>query len=170
MDVEQICAWLEQFPGVMVEITGGEPLLQKAVYPLMEKLLAQGRQVLLETGGSLSIMEVPNKVGVILDVKCPGSGMAKQNEPANIQLLRQRQAAKSQDEVKFVLSSEQDVIWANQFVQEHNLTELVPVLFSPVAERLSPTRLAELMLQQQLPIRLQLQLHTQIWPGVDRGA
>lgn len=169
MSAAEACAELEQYPGIMAEITGGEPLLQAAVYPLMDALLAQGREVLLETGGSLSIARVPVSVGVILDLKCPDSGMMAHNDWSNIGLLRQRKAAGSRDELKFVLCSEEDAAWAAQVVREHRLTALLPVLFSPVIDRLAPARLADFLLREQLPVRLQLQLHTQIWPGISRG-
>jgi 7-carboxy-7-deazaguanine synthase len=169
MSAAEVSAWLEDFPGMMTEITGGEPLLQEAVYPLMNALLAQGREVLLETGGSLSIARVPAAVGVILDIKCPDSGMMAHNDWGNIEVLRQRKAAGSRDELKFVLSSAEDAAWAAQVVREHSLTELLPVLFSPVVDLLPPARLADFILREQLPVRLQLQLHTQIWPGVSRG-
>lgn len=169
MSIAQVCAWLADFPGVMAEITGGEPLLQEAVYPLLHRLAADGREVLLETGGSLSIERVPAEVGIILDVKTPDSGMSEQNHWPNLALLAQRQQAGSRDEVKFVLCSPEDAAWAVNIVRQYKLTELVPVLFSPVVDRLSPALLAELMLQEQLPVRLQLQLHTQIWPDARRG-
>jgi len=169
MSLDEIHAWLEQYPGVMVEITGGEPLLQPAVLPLMEQLLGRGRQVLLETGGSLSIKGVPDRVGVIMDLKCPGSGMEHGNEPDNLDLLRTRAGRGSRDEIKFVLSSIEDFNWAAETVRNHGLTDLVPVLFSPVTSRLNPAELAQLILKEQLPVRLQLQLHTRLWPDRQRG-
>ncbi|RWX49564.1 7-carboxy-7-deazaguanine synthase [Candidatus Electrothrix communis] len=169
MSIGQVFAWLEDFPGTLVEITGGEPLLQETVYPLLQKLTASGREVLLETGGSLSIERVPVEVGIILDVKAPDSGMTEQNHWPNLALLEQRQQAGSHDEVKFVLCSPEDVAWAVDIVRQHKLTELVPVIFSPVIGHLPPSLLADLVLQKQLPIRLQLQLHTQIWPDAPRG-
>ena len=169
MSVAEICAWLDQYPVMMTEITGGEPLLQEAVYPLLDRLLAQGREVLLETGGSVSIAKVPTAVRTILDIKCPDSGMAAKNDWDNIALLRQRRADGSHDEVKFVLSSEEDAAWAVQVIRQHELTQLALVLFSPVLESLTPQRLAEFLLQEQLPVRLQLQLHRQIWPDAERG-
>jgi 7-carboxy-7-deazaguanine synthase len=165
----EVCSWLERYPGVLAEITGGEPLLQEAVYPLMDALLAQGREVLIETSGSLSIAQVPAAAGVILDIKCPDSGMEERNDWGNIELLRQRKAAGSRDEIKFVLSSEEDAAWAVRIVRQHELNALAPVLFSPVIGKAAPQRLAELILQERLPVRLQLQLHTQIWPGAQRG-
>ncbi len=169
MSIGQVCAWLEDFPGALVEVTGGEPLLQEEVYPLLQKLIASGREILLETSGSLSIERVPVEVGIILDVKAPDSGMTEQNHWPNLALLEQRQQAGSRDEVKFVLCSPEDVAWAVDIVRQHKLAELVPVLFSPVIGQLPPGLLAELILQEQLPIRLQLQLHTQIWPDALRG-
>ncbi|MCI5193500.1 MAG: radical SAM protein [Candidatus Electrothrix sp. AU1_5] len=182
MDLEQVSAWLKDFPGVMMEITGGEPLLQEAVYPLLQELVTEGREVLLETGGSLPIERVPTAVGIILDLKTPDSGMANQNHWHNFAVLEQRQQQRQEqgqeqdqagsenpDEVKFVLCSPEDVAWAVDIVRQYRLTELVPVLFSPVIDRLSPALLADLLLQEQLPIRLQLQLHTQIWPDISRG-
>lgn len=170
MNVDQILAWLEDFPGVMVEITGGEPLLQETVYSLIEQLVSSGREVLLETNGSLSIERVPAEVGVILDLKCPGSGMEDQNEWLNLEMLKNRLKKGSRDEIKFVLSSDRDFTWASRVVKKHRLTGLVPVLFSPVINLLAPDRLAHLILEEQLPVRLQLQLHSQIWPDITRGA
>ena len=169
MSIKQVLARLEDFPGVMVEITGGEPLLQEAVYPLMEQLTADGREVLLETGGSLSIERIPIEVRVILDIKTPDSGMTERNHRPNLALLEKRRQAGSRDEIKFVLCSPEDVAWAADLVRHHKLTEMVPVLFSPVIDRLPPALLADLILQEQLPIRLQLQLHTLIWPNIPRG-
>ena len=169
MNVEQLVAWLEEFPRVMVEITGGEPLLQETVYSLMEQLVGNGREVLLETSGSLSIERVPAEVGVILDLKCPGSGMENHNEWLNLEILKTRRETGSRDEIKFVLSSDRDFTWASRIVKKHRLTGLVPVLFSPVIHLLAPELLARLILEEQLPVRLQLQLHTQIWPDIKRG-
>ncbi|MCI5211837.1 MAG: hypothetical protein D3910_24355, partial [Candidatus Electrothrix sp. ATG2] len=147
----------------------GAPLLQEAVYPLLEQVSAAEREVLLETGGSLSIARLPTEVGVVLDVKAPDSGMADRNHWPNLALLEQRRLAGSRDEVKFVLCSPEDVAWAVEIVRQYKLTELVPVIFSPVIDRLSPALLADLILKEQLPIRLQLQLHAQVWPDVRRG-
>lgn len=169
MTVGQISAWLQKYPDSMVEITGGEPLLQEAVYPLMEQLLAAGHQVLLETNGSLSIEQVPPEVRVILDLKCPGSGMEANNEWPNLEHLKTRRRLGSQDEIKFVLTSVRDFTWASRVVKERRLADLVPVLFSPVINLLPAQLLARMILEDQLPVRLQLQLHTQIWPNINRG-
>ncbi len=169
MSLGEIMEWLEEYPGVMVEVTGGEPLLQEAVYPLLDTLSATGRKILLETGGSLGIEQVPVEVGVILDVKCPGSGMAEKNRWQNLEILKERQGLGSRDEVKFVLASEEDFFWAAEIVRERELIPLLPILFSPVTDSLTPERLAALILQERLLVRLQLQLHTQVWPGRKRG-
>jgi len=152
-----------RYPKALVEITGGEPLLQDGVYPLMEALLAEGRTVLLETNGSLSLARVPLGVVKILDLKCPDSGMAGQMDLANLDLLDPR------DEIKFVLSSRPDYDWARAMLAEHRLAEKAKVILSPVIDRLAPSLLAEWLLADALPARLQLQLHTLLWPGLKRG-
>jgi 7-carboxy-7-deazaguanine synthase len=169
MSVPEILVWIEQTPGMMVEITGGEPLLQAGVYPLMHALIEAGRPVLLETNGSLPLDRVPDQVGIIMDIKCPDSGMAARNLADNREVLRKRQERGCQDEIKFVLSSEADFHWARQMVEKEHLTRSVPVLFSPVRPLLDPAVLARLILEHRLPVRLQLQLHTLLWPKKTRG-
>ena len=141
----------------LVEVTGGEPLLQPAVLPLMERLADAGYEVLLETGGGLDISGVDPRVHRIVDVKCPGSGESEANRWENLALLTHR------DEVKFVLAGEEDYRWATAVVEERGLAEVCPVLFSPVAGELEPARLAEWMLRDRLPVRFQLQLHKLLW-------
>ena len=165
----EILAWADEHPGTMVEFTGGEPLLQKEVYPLIDKLLGQGRTVLVETNGSFSIDQIPHAANIILDIKCPDSNMDSSMNWDNIDQLCKRANQGSHDEVKFVLSSEQDFIWAKKIVQKHELDKAVTVLFSPVEGSLEPQKLAELILQYNLPVRLQLQLHRILWPEHDRG-
>lgn len=169
MALADLLAWVEQYPGVLVEITGGEPLLQAGVFSLMLALVAGGRQVLLETNGSLALDRVPDQVGIIMDIKCPGSGMAAHNLGDNLNLLRERSRRQCRDEVKFVLSSEDDFHWARQLVERERLDRFVPVLFSPVRALLAPSRLAQLILDSRLKVRLQLQLHTLLWPEQTRG-
>ena len=164
-----ILAWIERTPGVMVEITGGEPLLQAGILPLLHALIDAGRPVLLETNGSLPLGGVPDQVGIIMDIKCPDSGMAAHNLPENLILLRERSQRGCQDEIKLVLSSEADFHWARQMVEENRLPSAVPVLFSPVRPLLDPAALARLILEYRLPVRLQLQLHTLLWPDRARG-
>ncbi len=166
----EICKWLERYPGVMVELTGGEPLLQEGIYPLLDALLDQGRTVLLETNGSLGIERVPAGVSVILDIKCPDSGMHERTNWRNIALLAARNRKDIRDEIKFVLSSVRDFEWARAVIDRYELDRLAPLLFSPVRESLAATTLAGLILEHRLPVRLQLQLHRLIWPDRDRGA
>ncbi len=161
--IAALLAEAARHPNALIEITGGEPLLQEAVYPLMEALLAAGRTVLLETNGSLSIERVPREVVKILDLKCPDSGMAEKMDLSNLALLAPH------DEIKFVLSSRSDYDWARTMMAEHRLAEKAKLILSPVIGRLAPALLAEWLMADALPARLQLQLHTLLWPGMQRG-
>lgn len=169
MSLGEIIAWTRQAPGVMVEITGGEPLRQSAVYGLMRELLMDDRCVLLETNGSLPLCAVPDAVHVIMDVKCPDSGMAAHHLADNIEVLRERQRRGCHDELKFVLSSETDFHFARDMVLSQRLDTLLPVLFSPVRDCIDAVQLAQLLLDHRLNVRLQLQLHSLLWPGQMRG-
>nr|WP_321467659.1 radical SAM protein [uncultured Desulfobulbus sp.] len=171
MEYASIMDRINQDPGTMVEITGGEPLCQIGVYPLMQELLLQERVVLLETNGSLPICAVPDGVHIIMDIKCPDSGMSEHNLGENLQVLGERRQRGCRDEIKFVLSSPGDFHWAKNMVEQHRLDRLLPVLFSPVTDRLAPLELANLLLEHRLNVnvRLQLQLHTLLWPHQNRG-
>lgn len=146
-----------------VEITGGEPLVQRAAIPLMERLLELGHEVLLETSGSRSIAEVPPAVHVILDFKAPDSGEARANLWSNVALLRPHH------EVKLVLASRADYEWARDVLREHRLNERCVVLLSPVWGALDPRQLVEWMLADRLPARFNLQVHKVVWPPDERG-
>ena len=154
---------LEKYPGVLVEITGGEPLQQKGIYPLFEQLLAAGRSILLETNGSISLENVPEDVVKIMDMKCPGSGMHEKMNFDNFDFMYPK------DEIKFVISSREDYSWAAQLVRSYDLHKKSTVTFSPVISRLPPDKLAEWILDDRLPVRIRLQLHTIIWPGKTKG-
>ena len=167
--ISDILSWVSNYPNVLTEITGGEPLLQDNIYPLTEQLIARGHKVLIETNGTLSLEHVPAQASVIMDIKCPESGMDDKVHEPNIEMLAQRREQSSRDEIKFVLSSVQDFHWARNYVREYKLNELVPVLFSPVTGLFEPKLLAELLLTHQVPVRLQLQLHTSLWPNENRG-
>lgn len=169
MPREDVLAWVGRYPGLPVEITGGEPLQQPGVYPLIRALIEENRQVLLETNGSLPLDAVPDAVHIIMDIKCPDSGMAARNLPENIDLLRERSRRQCRDEIKFVLSSLADFHWARALVERERLDQWLPVLFSPVRPLLDPQTLAQLLLEHRLKVRLQLQLHTLLWPGQTRG-
>lgn len=163
MAVGQVLREVERFECRLVEITGGEPLLQRDVLPLMERLLARGRHVMLETGGSLDIRSVPEGVLRIIDVKCPGSGESERNRWENLDDLREG------DELKFVLADRADYLWASEQIRARSLAGLCPLLFSPVHGELDAAELAGWVLADGLPVRVQLQLHKIIWPGVLRG-
>jgi 7-carboxy-7-deazaguanine synthase len=164
MTVDDVAEKVGGFACDLVELTGGEPLLQKDVYPLMERLLDAGRTVMVETGGHLSIEKVPAAVIRIVDVKCPGSGESARNHWDNLRLLN------AHDEVKFVIRDRPDYEFAREVVLRH---ELVPrtaaVLFSPVHGVLAPKDLAEWILADRLGVRLQLQTHKYIWGADVRG-
>ncbi len=148
----------------LVEVTGGEPLLQEAVYPLMAGLVAGGHRVLLETGGHRSTARVPEAVVTILDVKCPGSGEAARMDWGNLDRLRPH------DEVKFVVQDRADYEYARGIVREHDLAaRAAAVHFSPVHGMLPPSQLAEWVLVDRLPVRVQLQVHKVIWAPGTRG-
>ena len=153
----------QKYPGALVEITGGEPLLQKGVYPLMTELLNAGHKVLLETNGSINMAKVPKGVIKIVDLKCPDSGMDDQMDLANLALLAPH------DEVKFVLSSRSDYEWAKEMISDHELTQKAQLIMSPVVNKLKAPDLAKWILADRLSVRLQLQLHTHIWPETNRG-
>jgi len=169
LTVAEILNRLDEYPEVMVELTGGEPLLQGPVYPLMDRLLERGRTILLETNGSLSIDHVSPQVSVILDIKCPGSDMHDRMNWDNVPILKQRRKKGARDEIKFVLTSRQDFGWAAAIIEKHELSKVSPILFSPVSESLKPAVLADLILQYRLPVTMQLQLHKIIWPEQNRG-
>lgn len=148
---------VDSFSLPLVEVTGGEPLMQEDVYPLMDALLEKGYKVMLETGGALPIDKVPEKVIKILDIKCPGSGEDKKNHLGNLKFLAPH------DEVKFVLLDRADYEWSRDLLQKCNLPSSVQVLFSPVYDKLNLKDLSEWILADRLPVRLQTQLHKVIW-------
>jgi 7-carboxy-7-deazaguanine synthase len=156
---EEVLARVAAFGCPLVEVTGGEPLLQPGALPLLGALCDAGYEVLLETSGAVDIAPVDPRVRRIVDVKCPGSGEADRNLAANLDVLR------STDELKLVLADEGDYRWARELVVERELHRRCPVHFSPVAGALSPATLAEWILRDRLPVRLQLQLHKLLWGG-----
>lgn len=147
-----------------VLVTGGEPLLQPAVLPFMARLCDEGLTVLLETGGSLDISSVDERVHRIVDVKCPGSGAADRNHWPNLALLGPR------DEVKFVVADRADYEWAREVIERERPHERgATLLVSPVhGDAALPGRIAEWMVEDRLPARLQLQMHKVLWPPEER--
>lgn len=164
MGFDAIFERLDAFPPCdLVEITGGEPLLQPAVPLLMAELLERGLTVMLETGGSLDLSEVPREVIKIVDIKAPGSGEVEANLWSNLELLAPH------DELKFVLRDRADYAWALEQIRERGLGEPQTLLFSPVFGELAPVELAGWMLEDGVNARLQLQMHKHIWAPDARG-
>jgi 7-carboxy-7-deazaguanine synthase len=184
MSVQQVMARVDELAGKrvesgagaavtapLVELTGGEPLLQEEIYPLAKKLLAAGYTVMIETSGERDISRLPTEVNKIVDVKCPDSGEADTFEMRNLEALS------ANDEVKFVLSTRRDYEFARDFTVQHRLAERVrQVLFSPVFDDpegkwqgLEPRQLVEWILADGLPVRLGLQLHKFVWHPSTKG-
>jgi 7-carboxy-7-deazaguanine synthase len=162
--VEDVIAEVEGHRCALVEVTGGEPLLQDDVYPLMTTLMERGHTVMLETGGHRSIARVPEAVVKIVDVKCPGSGEAGKTHWANLQALAPH------DEVKFVIADRADYEYARDVMARYDLaSRAAAVHMSPAHGVLEPRLLSEWILEDHLPVRLQLQIHKFIWPADTRG-
>jgi 7-carboxy-7-deazaguanine synthase len=147
----------------LVEITGGEPLLQREVYSLIEKLAEIGCKVLVETNGSQSIKEIDSRAVVILDIKTPGSGMSEKMALSNLDIVKQT------DEVKFVITDGADYEWAKELIYEYNLLDKCRILFSPAYGLLYPEDLARWMIADRLQARLNLQLQKYIFGPERRG-
>lgn len=163
MSLAEVVAEVERYGCPLVELTGGEPLLQPGARPLLTLLADRGYQVLLETGGGLTLAGIDPRVHRIVDVKCPASGEAANNHFENLDLLGPR------DELKFVLACEEDYLWARELLAARGLAERVPVHFSPVWGSLDPQMLATWVLRDRLPVRVQLQLHKLLWGAEARG-
>ena len=157
MTLDQILERVASYGTRYVTVTGGEPLAQKQCITLLKRLCDAGYSVSLETGGSLDTSHVDSRVSIILDIKTPGSGEMQKNLWGNLQHL------KPSDEVKFVLCGREDYVWAKQVLVERGIVEKCTVLFSPVYSQLNPTELAEWVLQDHLPVRMQVQLHKILW-------
>lgn len=157
MEVADIVGRVGQFPTRHVTVTGGEPLAQKGCGELLQRLCDAGLDVSLETSGALDIAGVDARVARIVDVKTPGSGEMERNHWPNLSVLSPR------DEVKFVLTGEADYLWARSLLREHAIASRCPVLFSPAWGQLEPALLAEWILRDGLPVRLQVQLHKVLW-------
>ena len=164
VSVDDVVSRVKAYGCPVVEITGGEPLLQREVYPLMQRLLDEGLTVMVETGGHLDISGVPEGVVKVMDVKCPGSGESHRVDWSNLDRLR------PSDEVKFVIKDRADYEFARAVVTKHDLeARTAAVLFSPVHGVMDPRELAEWILADRLAVRLQLQAHKYIWDPATRG-
>ncbi|MEP6932354.1 MAG: 7-carboxy-7-deazaguanine synthase QueE [Nitrospirota bacterium] len=161
--IDEALAKVHTYGCRLVEVTGGEPLAQPDSLPLLAKLCDVGYTVLLETSGAIDIAPIDPRVHIILDVKCPGSGMTDRMHWPNLSQL----AAK--DEAKFVLADRADYDWAHEILARHDLASRCTVLFSPVFDTLDIRELAEWILADRLPVRFQLQMHKHIWTPDMRG-
>jgi 7-carboxy-7-deazaguanine synthase len=151
------------YPCRLVLLTGGEPLAQPAAFPFVTRLADEGWQVLVETSGHVPLDPLDERAVAIVDVKAPGSGETHRMHWPNLDRLR------AKDEAKFVIADRRDYEWARALVRERGLAQRCAVLFSPVHGRLDPGGLARWILDDGLPVRLQVQLHKYLWPGVERG-
>ncbi len=163
LSVDALLAQVAQYGCRLVEVTGGEPLAQPESLPLIARLCDEGYTVLLETSGAIDIEPVDRRAHIILDVKCPGSGMTDRMHWPNLDQLT------AKDEAKYVLASRADYDWAREMVARYRLADRCTVLFSPVFGSLDPRQLAEWILADRLPVRFQLQLHKYIWAPDMRG-
>ena len=163
MSTDAIIAQVKGFQCPLVEVTGGEPLSQPLAFGLITRLCDEAFEVLVETSGAIDVTPVDDRAHVILDIKCPGSGMADHMHWANVDALSEK------DEAKFVIKDRQDYEWALDVVKRFRLTDRCPVLFSPVLDQLKLQSLAEWILNDRLPVRFQVQLHKYIWDPQMRG-
>ena len=161
--IDEVVAKVHSYGCCLVEVTGGEPLAQAESFPFMIRLCDASYTVLLETSGTVDIAPVDPRVHVILDVKCPGSGMTDRMHWPNLSKL------KAKDEVKFVLADRADYDWAREILARYDLATRCSVLFSPVFGSLDVRQLAEWILADRLPVRFQLQIHKYIWAPDMRG-
>jgi 7-carboxy-7-deazaguanine synthase len=170
MTVDEVMAKVRGLAGAdgaripLVELTGGEPMLQPDIYPLIERLLAESYTVLIETSGERYVGELPRQVVKVMDIKCPGSGEGGTLNEKNLEVLDRK------DEIKFVIADEGDYLWAREFTRQCRLGEIVDtVIFSPVHGELDPKALSEWILRDGLRVRLGLQLHKFIWGPEVKG-
>ncbi len=161
--LDQIVAEVTQFGCHLVELTGGEPLLQKESFALVDKLIEAGFKVLVETSGSIPLDKLNSEAIKIMDIKCPGSGMAHKNHWPNLGYLTPK------DEVKFVLADRADYDWAVDILRKYRLDRKAAVLFSTVFGKLESVKVVEWIIQDKLPVRFQLQMHKYIWHPETKG-
>ena len=163
MEITHIMSEIKQWDCNLVEVTGGEPLFQEECIDLLNELVNSKYEVMLETGGSLSIADVPKKVIKILDFKCPSSGMEKKNLWSIVGDLQ------AHDEVKFVIGNREDFDWAKDRISEYSLDKICTLLFSPTFGKIDPQQIVEWILADNLPVRMQMQMHKMIWNSEEKG-
>ena len=163
IEIPEIMAKIKQWNCNLVEVTGGEPLFQDECIDLLNELTTQNYEVLLETGGSLSISDVPIEIVRIVDFKCPSSGMEKKNLWSIVNDLQPH------DEVKFVIGDREDFDWAKEMLNKYSLNEKCSILFSPTFGKIDPSLIVEWILEGDIPVRMQLQMHKLIWESERKG-
>ncbi len=163
MTIDEIISEVKKYDCKLVEITGGEPLVQENVNSLMTKLCDDGFKVMIETGGSLTVMNIDKRVKIIMDLKTPSSGMMDKNMYENINFL------KKNDEIKFVIGSRDDYNWSKDIIKKYDLINRFNVLFSPVFDVIQNIELAKWILEDRLNVRFQIQLHKYIWHPETKG-
>lgn len=163
MSIDYIIEKVQKYDCKLVEVTGGEPLVQKESLDLLKRLCDEGYDVMLETGGSMPIKDVDKRVMIILDLKCSSSKMMKKNLFENIDYI------KSTDEIKFVIGMREDYDWAKEIMSKYNLTKKCVVLLSVVFGELEPVQLVNWILEDKLNVRYQLQMHKYIWHPATKG-
>lgn len=161
--LDEILTEVRAFGCPVMEVTGGEPLLQPGVYPLLTALADEYPTVMIETSGAVSMEKIDPRVIRIMDLKCPGSGEVDRNYWPNVDLLR------ATDEVKFVIADRTDYEWTRDVIRRHRLIERCPVLLNPVFDRLRPLDLTEWVIEDRLDVRIGMQLHKLIWTPLTRG-
>ena len=163
IEIPEIMAKIKQWNCNLVEVTGGEPLFQDECIDLLNELTSQNYEVLLETGGSLSISDVPIEIVRIVDFKCPSSGMEKKNLWSIVNDLQPH------DEVKFVIGDREDFDWAKEMLNKYSVNEKCSILFSPTFGKIDPSLIVEWILDGDIPVRMQLQMHKLIWESERKG-
>ena len=163
MEITHIMNEIKQWNCNLVEVTGGEPLFQDECIDLLNELVNSNYEVMLETGGSLSISDVPKKVVKIVDFKCPSSGMVKKNLWSIVDDLQ------AHDEVKFVIGNREDFDWAKDKITEYSIDKICTLLFSPTFGEIDPQLIVEWILADNLPVRMQMQMHKMIWSPEEKG-
>lgn len=163
MSIDDVLNTIRKYDCKLIQVTGGEPLLQSDVYPLMKRMCDEGYEVLLETSGSVDISNADQRVKRIMDFKCPSSGMVEKNLWENVRSL------KNGDEVKFVIGDREDFEWSKSIIKKYSINQKCPVLMSTVFGVLEPHYLAEWILNDKLNVRMQLQMQKYIWSPETRG-
>tara|TARA_Y100000590_G_C15442644_1_gene909472 strand:+ start:258 stop:899 length:642 start_codon:yes stop_codon:yes gene_type:complete len=163
MKISQILDKVNSYKCNLVEITGGEPLIQEGCVELIKQLQKQNKTVLIETSGSLPINKIPKKTHIILDLKCPSSNMEDKNLWQNIKHLNKK------DEVKFVIGNLNDYEWSKNIINKYDLNKICTILFSPLYGKIEIRQIAEWMLNDNIEAKLQIQLHKEIWDKDKRG-